>query len=114
MLSVAEIPLGTIRFKGVIGVILWHGKEYRIATYLGARVVNVGNGKLVVKQGSLNLTAELIKKQDKLLYAPVRGSMKRMIHESSSCTAYYRFTENGKTRFEFVTNQAAFEYEWNK
>ncbi len=113
MLSVAEIPLGAIHFKGVIGVILWHGKEYRIATYLGAKVVNVGNRKLVIRQGRLNLTAELIKMQDKPLYAPVGGSMKRMIHESPSCTAYYCFEENGEKRFEFNTDRAAFEYEWN-
>ena len=36
MLSVADIPLGRFRFTGVIGVVLLHGKEYHLATYLGA------------------------------------------------------------------------------
>ena len=91
MLSAAEIPLGSIRFTGIIGIILWHGKEYRIATYLGAKIMQKGNGMLVIKQGRFIFTIKLIKKQDKLLYAPVYGSMKRMIRESTSCTAYYLF-----------------------
>ena len=43
MLSVADIPMAGIRFTGIIGVVLWRGKEYRIATYLGAKVVKRQN-----------------------------------------------------------------------
>lgn len=39
MLSVADIPVMGLRFTGIIGVVLWRGKEYRLATYLGAKVV---------------------------------------------------------------------------
>lgn len=35
MLSVADIPLAGIQFTGIIGVVLWKGQEYRLATYLG-------------------------------------------------------------------------------
>lgn len=114
MLSVADIPLGAIHFTGIIGVILWHGKEYRIATYLGAKVAYIGNGKIAVSQGRLKLTATLIKKQDNPLYAPVRGGMKRLIRESLSCTARYSFEEDGKTLFDFNTDRASFEYEFEK
>ena len=112
MLSVADIPLGAIHFTGIIGVILWHGKEYRIATYLGAKVAYIGNGKIAVSQGRLKLTATLIKKQDNPLYAPVRGGMKRLIRESLSCTARYSFEEDGKTLFDFNIDRASFEYEF--
>ena len=47
MLSVADIPMVGIRFTGVIGAILWHGKEYRLATYLGAKVVQLQNGNIL-------------------------------------------------------------------
>ena len=114
MLSVADIPLGAIHFTGIIGVILWHGKEYRIATYLGAKAAYIGNGKIAVSQGRLKLTATLIKKQDNPLYAPVRGGMKRLIRESLSCTARYSFEEDGKTLFDFNTDRASFEYEFEK
>ncbi|MDP4120540.1 MAG: tocopherol cyclase family protein [Bacillota bacterium] len=113
MLSVAEIPIGAIEFTGIIGEILWHGKSYRIATYLGARAIEIGNGMLVVKQGRLTFTSKLIKKQDKLLYAPVCGNMKRTIRESLSCTAYYQLEENGEKIFEFITDSASFEYEYD-
>jgi hypothetical protein len=114
MLSIAEIPFGPSRFTGIIGVILWRGREYRIATYLGAKAVEIGNGLLVVKQGRFRFTAQLIEKQDRLLFAPVSGGMKRMIHESPSCTAYYLFEENGNKLFEFKTGRASFEYEYDK
>jgi len=112
MLSVADIPLGAIHFTGIIGVILWHGKEYRITTYLGAKAAHIGNGKIAVSQGRFKLTATLIKKQDNPLYAPVRGGMKRLIRESLSCTASYSFEEDGKTLFDFNTDRASFEYEF--
>lgn len=53
MLSVADIPIAGIRFTGIIGVVLWQGKDYRIATYLGARVVKIENKMVRVKQGVL-------------------------------------------------------------
>ena len=112
MLSIAEIPFGVIRFTGIIGVILWHGKEYRIATYLGAKLVFKEKGKLVVKQGGLKFTVELINKKDKPLFAPVDGNMIRMIHESLPCTAYYLLEENAEKVFEFKTDLAAFEDEY--
>ncbi len=114
MLSIADIPLGSIHFTEIIGVILWHGKEYRIATYLGAKAAYIGNGKIAVSQGRFKLTATLIKKQDNPLYAPVRGGMKRLIRESLSCTASYSFEEDSKTLFDLKTDRASFKYEFEK
>lgn len=93
---------------------MWHGKEYRIATYLGAKAAHIGNGKIAVSQGRFKLTATLIKKHDNPLYAPVRGGMKRLIRESLSCTASYSFEEDSKTLFDFKTDRASFEYEFEK
>ena len=51
MLSAADVrPLGR-EFVGVIGFVYLYGREIRIATYLGAKTVSVGGGKLVVQQG---------------------------------------------------------------
>ncbi|MGN0278947.1 MAG: hypothetical protein ACI4C4_06305 [Lachnospiraceae bacterium] len=55
MLSVADIPMAGIHFTGVIGVILWYGKEYRLATYLGAKVVQIENEKIPIVQGDMEL-----------------------------------------------------------
>lgn len=113
MLSVADIPLGTVRFTGIIGVILWHGKEYRIASYLGAKAEHIGKGEIVISQGKYKLSVKLVKMQDKPLFAPICGTMKRMIRESPSCTAFYSFEVGGNKLFEFETERAAFEYEYD-
>lgn len=39
MLSIADIPIGGFHFTGVISIVLLHGKEYRLATYLGSKAV---------------------------------------------------------------------------
>lgn len=112
MLSVAEIPFLAMRFTGIIGVILWRGREYRIATYLGAKAVHIGDGELLISQGRFSITAKLIQKQGRPLFAPVGGGMERFIRESLSCTVYYSFKESGNLLFEFQTEIASFEYEY--
>ena len=112
MLSVADIPMASIHFIGVIGAILWQGKEYRIATYLGARVVQIQNNMVRVKQGDLELDVQLLEAAECPLKAPTKGSMVRTIHESASCQAFYRFCKKGRTLFAFETDRASFEFEY--
>lgn len=112
MLSVADIPMAGIRFTGIIGVILWQGKEYRIATYLGARVVKIQNKTVRVKQGSLELDVRLLETSGCPLKAPLKGDMARTIHESASCRAFYRFRKGDHTMFAFETDRASFEFEY--
>lgn len=112
MLSVADIPFCGFYFTGVIGVILFNGKEYRLATYLGAKVQKNEAGEIVICQGSSELLVKLIKKNAHPLNAPVNGDMHRIIHESASCVAYYEFKRKGQTLFAFETDRASFEYEY--
>lgn len=46
MLSVADIPLFSFHFTGIIGVIMLGGKEYRIATYLGAKLKDISENSV--------------------------------------------------------------------
>ena len=112
MLSVADIPLGPLNFKGVIGVVKLGDKEHRIATYLGARAVKIGGGRIVIKQGRTQFTARLIKKRSHPLAAPADGTMIRTIHESASCTAAYRLVKRGRVLLDLKTDKASFEYEF--
>lgn len=112
MLSVADIPLFGFHFTGIIGVILINGKEYRIATYLGAKVKQIGKNIVSIKQGDFQLTAKLLQKNGQPLAAPNHGLMNRTIHESASCKAYYRFSYKGKVLLEFVSDRASFEFEY--
>lgn len=112
MLSVADIPMFGFHFTGIIGVVFLNGKEYRIATYLGAKVKHMGKDSITVKQGDYQLTARLLQKNSQPLAAPSHGLMNRTIHESASCKAYYRFSYKGKVLFEFVSDKASFEFEY--
>ena len=114
MLSVADIPLSGFHFTGIIGVVLSGGKEYRIATYLGAKIRHIGDNIVTVSQGGYELTAKLIKKKTQPLYAPINGAMNRIIHESASCTAYYKFYCKDKLICEFTSDRASFEFEYKK
>lgn len=112
MLSVADIPLGPLNFTGVIGVIYIDGREYRIATYLGAKAVRIRNGEVVIRQGKYVLSVRLIEKHPHPLRAPIGGEMNRTIHESAVCRVLYRFKEEHKTLFSVETEKASMEYEY--
>lgn len=112
MLSVADIPMAGFHFNGVICAVLWQGREYRLATYLGARAVRIRNGVVRVIQGDLELEARLIERSDSPLKAPTMGDMVRTIHESAACRASYRFRKGNHTLFAFETDRASFEYEY--
>lgn len=112
MLAVADIPMAGLHFRGIIGIVLLEGREYRLATYLGAKAVRIRNGLVRVVQGRLELEAELSEWTGKLLKAPTEGEMIRTIHESVTCGAKYRFRKDGHTILDFGTDRASFEYEY--
>lgn len=112
MLSIADIPFGTFRFTGVIGVVMLHGKEYRLATYRGARAVKITPDEIIVRQGKYTLIVKPQERSGHPLRAPVGGAMNRTIHEHPSCKMYYRFEKNGIPLLERDAQNAAFEYEY--
>lgn len=114
MLSVADIPMAGFHFRGVIGVVMLDGREYRLATYLGAKAAAIRDGRVRVIQGRLELEAELLEKTGKPLMAPAQGDMVRTIRESAAGRAIYRFRKDDRTLLSFETDRASFEYEYRK
>lgn len=112
MLSVADVPIAGRHLQGIIGIVLLDGREYRLATYLGARAARIRNGLVRVCQGSLELEAGLLEKTGKPLKAPTEGDMVRAIHESAACKAKYCFRKDGCKILDFETDRASFEYEY--
>ena len=112
MLSVADIPLGRFHFTGVIGIVLLHGKEYRLATYLGAKAIKIKGGEIIVRQGRFCLTVKQLDLPGHPLLAPVDGAMTRTIHEHPACRVSYRFTDGNTTLLDLDAPNAAFEYEY--
>lgn len=120
MLSVAEIPVNFLpfckkrTFTGLIGVIAWNKKEYRFATYLGAKVQKIEDGLVIIEQGNYRLSVQLLEPVLHSLYAPKNGEMFRVIKENTSCRARYCLENKEKTIFSFETDKASFEYEYEK
>ncbi len=112
MLSVADIPVAGFHFTGIISVVWWKGKEYRLATYLGARVSRNRNGEIRIVQGQMELEARMLEVSGRPLKAPNKGVMARIIHESAACSASYRFRIGKRILFAFETDRASFEYEY--
>lgn len=114
MLSVADIPFGGTSFTGCIGVIYFGGREYRIATYCGVKLLHLGEKAVLLRQGELSLLVELLESSARPLRAPQLGGMTRTVHESAACLAHYRFKIGNQTQFDFTSDKASFESDWNK
>lgn len=110
MLSIASIPLPLGRFTGCICAVIYLGREYRLASYLGARVERWDSGGAEIRQGKYRLTAELLEAKPCPLLAPVEGSMSRSIRESLLAKIRYRFWYGEKLLFEHTDSRASFEY----
>ena len=110
MASVAELPFLTTTFVGCICAIWYQGKEYRLATYLGGKIVSYTKKGFSVKQGKYLLEVSVMKHRPYFLMAPVNGTMRRRIKESVACPVRYRLYENRKLLFETTSNQAGYEH----
>lgn len=112
MLSIADIPFLGTSFVGCIGFVYWNGIEHRIATYCGVRLLHISDDFVLLKQGGLVLKIKLLSTNSHLLRAPKNGSMSRHIRESAACRLQYTCKIDGKTLFDFVSEQASFEDNW--
>ena len=112
MLSVADIPFCGFHFTGIICAIHYRGREYRLASYLGAKAVRIQNGEVIIRQGRKTFTVRRLQDRGRPLAAPVGGDMKRTIRESPDCRVFYHYQEKGQTLFKFISEVASFEYEY--
>ena len=110
MLAAASVPLPIGGFTGCICAVLYQGREYRLATYLGAKIQAVSPAGAVIRQGNYLLEAELLKAQKLALHAPAEGSMVRTIHESLCAQVRYRFRHGNNILFQRTDSLASFEY----
>ncbi len=110
MASVARIPFAGMRFWGCICIVFWRGKEHRLATYKGARVLARSGERIALAQGKYRLEITLKSSGGHPLFAPDKGDMTRIIHESSNCEARFRFFIGKKEAFDKTSRHASFEY----
>lgn len=110
MMAEAKIPFAKKSFRGCIAVVWYQGKEYRLATYKGARIVSCSEQGLVIEQNKLRLQISISEGSGLSLYAPVHGKMSRIIKENIAVRARVQFGKGKKTIFDQWSDFACFEY----
>lgn len=111
MSAVAEIPFCGKSFTGCICIINFKNREYRLATYLGAKVLVWNDSELLIKQGPYVLSIKTNGSSHRQkLFAPNNGCMERIIHESSLCTATFKFYYKNRLLFNKRSNRTGFEF----
>jgi len=110
MASVADIPFLGTSFRGCICSLYHNEREYRFATYLGAKVLQYGESRILIAQRNYHLEIRSLSKNINHLFAPVRGKMSRGITENLSCPIKYRLFRDKHLIFEINSSQASYEY----
>ena len=110
--SAAIIPYLGVKHTGTVCIIYHNGREYRLASYLGARIVSFESNKLVVLQRHkiLEISVQTPIQNNRELFAPTKGKMTRVITETVQTQVRYKFTIGGKTIFDLTDNNASFEF----
>lgn len=111
MASVAHIPFAGLWFWGCICVVWLEGKEYRIATYRGAKIRYRGATGLLLEQKDLSLRVRFLQPNaGHSLKAPNRGQMNRTIHEVPAAPAFFEFKQGSHTLFQEESQFASYEH----
>lgn len=113
MFSYATIPFGIFAFKGLIVNLLFEGKEYRFATYNGARIrekrILPNDVHFKIKKGKTIL--EVHAKSDKQidLKSPKKGMMIEQIKEGLSGIVEIKLYHKSKLTYQDKGNHAGIE-----
>ena len=110
MLSIAHIPFLGNAFTGCICALIFAGREYRLATYRGVRILTLTADTVRLRQGDLLLELA-IRPTDggHPLLAPQHGSMTETIRESCDAHVHLRLTQAGRTILVCESSRAAYE-----
>jgi len=114
MASVADIPILGKYFRGCICAVYIDGREYRMATYNGVRILRCDGSGLELKRGGLYLKVELKQSSPHPLFAPQMGEMHRVIHENAACRARFYFARDDEVLLDMESEKASFEYAWHQ
>lgn len=109
MAAVADIPFCGFHFMGCICVVHYQGKEYRLATYRGVRIVKASEQHLILKQGKLCLEVTIDTSTAHPLRAPKGGQMTETIHESNCSHGRFRFWIGADLLFDLSSENCSFE-----
>ena len=108
--AVARIPFYGLRFWGCIAIVWLDGREYRLATYNGVKILRCEAGAIILKQGKYRLEIMTEPQAEYKLPAPYAGAMSHFIRENLACPARFRFTEGDQCLFDGRSAGASYEF----
>lgn len=109
VVAAARIPYLGLSFKGCIGCLLYNQKQVVLATYFGAKIMQLSEDVLVVRQKDLRLEVHCTTPNPVEVKAPKKGQLIHHIKESLSCTVHYRLFEKNQCVLDKTMEYASFE-----
>ena len=110
MLSVAHIPFAGFHFTGCLCAILHEGREYRLATYQGVKILRADAQGIVLTQGDYLLHVDMESVDGQPLQAPRRGQMTGVIHENHATAGRFCLFEQDRLILDLESKHVSFEY----
>ncbi len=110
MAAIADIPFMGINFKGCICVVYYKGREYRLSTYNGVKILKYNCKSLILKRGKYELQIKVTDGNPQKLLAPSSGNMCRTVHENAACSANFKFYIEDILAFDIESDNCSFEY----
>mgnify|MGYP000874960272 CR=1 FL=1 len=110
MVSIADIPFAGLSFRGCIACVLYGGRQYRLATYNGVKIMKYEQNAVALKRGRYRLEIDVYPDNAQPLLAPDNGGMVREIRESVRCRARVKFYIDNRLVLNETSDQAGFEY----
>ena len=111
MISIARIPFYGVVFRGCICAILYRGKEYRLATYRGVRLLSFTPEHICLIQGNLMLELNIIPVHTgHPLRSPEQGKMSGTIRECCNARLRAKLNQDGETVFDLQSDHAVYEF----
>ncbi|MCQ4672726.1 tocopherol cyclase family protein [Lactonifactor longoviformis] len=107
--AVAKVPVGRWKFSGCIAIVYYGGRQYRLASYLGARIFRWNSGEFMICQGRDLLWVQYPWKGGQSLRSPVKGRMSGKIQEALSCEIRYRFWRKGQLLLDVTAENGSLE-----
>lgn len=93
---------------------IYKGREYHIATWMGAKVLELSKTQVIICQGDLTFQIQVLYPGNvKSLAAPVQGKMSRSIRESISARVRYQIYVGNRQVWDAVGEMAGYEAEVN-
>lgn len=112
MASAAELPTGLCGgfFGGCLCTILYGGREYRIATYNGGKIIAAEKNLMILKRDEYVLKIEVESPTGQPLLAPQNGKMARKIYEAAACPACFTLYRDNAVVFKLHSDCASYEF----